>query len=763
MSSSGPPFEVSGPARTGDREPVILASAPIVGDYVAADESRIAAWRVEANIQSWPNYSQDRASLSWPAAYEDDSVTAYSEIRYLVEDGQCGNPACDGKKHPDKGTDKCLASKGKAANVFSHLFWNADQRESVPPPDSMVVWPEGPKDAVTLARIGLGAIASPSGRNGYRTAHLEPIQRLGVKVLIAPDNDNGEWPVSAQHAINTARLQGLTIAGILQPPKTVNHAADLDAVDAINYIRNEDNWLDPEEVFAKAGEVELRSISPSKFTPHTLGVNLLLGLGQGEKVVLCEGRLLRQQPNGLYSADHAGWVEALTRTHDRLRDKGEAFKDKSVSSKFNTWISSLHRSSVLTHIVEDIHSVAYAFRRAGRPAPYRELPPEQINRDPFLIGLANGVYSFQMGRLLDKEEIGDAVVTQTIGMEYDPDYTYLDWPHRMRVAWGDTEFDSDHPFAQLLYDLMWYVVHRPNNRFLVCVQDSGSGKSTLISLFQSMDALTPTGNVSTFQRGHNDNMVGLAQLEAPARLTFYDETKTIRNVELLKQSTGEGPVVAQEKFLDTTHRLLTAIPVFFGNRDNVTFMLKQIGESGDGGAALRRRARFLVIPEPLERLGDDFLHQLSTDPQYKKAALHCLLAWGSHAARDPGNEPEDNQDVRREHLSLAYGQQTEFFRECWEKNPEAGTLPECEIQVFARELRGRMMGQGVLRNLTVAQITSGLIAESPKDARGKRYRGRQPHENDECRRRYETETRPSERQWQGYQLVVPGGDLYMDE
>ena len=274
---------------------------------------------------------------------------------------------------------------------------------------------------------------------------------------------------------------------------------------------------------------------------------------------------------------------------------------------------------------------------------------EELNKDPFLLNLQNGMLELTRGSLLPHD--AKYLSTVQLPVKYDP---AAKCPQILKF-FSEVLYEQD---LAAIQELCGYVLWRdyPAAKAWMLVGTGSNGKSTYISLLRKLVGIE---NVSS--RGLVDierNHFATADLFGKLANLYADlEDVALRTTGKFKMLTGRDPVTAEYKYRNSFPFINTAKMVFSCNK---------IPESVDDTDAFFRRWIILTFPNQFQGDKEDrkLLDRLTTPEElsgflnFALEGLKRLQANGWHFSN-----PRTTEEIRREYIRKSSPVQA-FLMDC---------------------------------------------------------------------------------------------------
>lgn len=288
---------------------------------------------------------------------------------------------------------------------------------------------------------------------------------------------------------------------------------------------------------------------------------------------------------------------------------------------------------------------------------------EQLNKDPFLLNVRNGILDLRTFTLLPHDPSYKSTVQ--LQVDYNPEATC---PDIMKFLHEVLYEDDIHAVQELLGYVLWRGY--PAAKAWMLVGTGGNGKSTFIALVK---ALLGLDNVSS--RGLVDlerNRFATAELYGKLANLYADlEDVALRTTGKFKMLTGKDPVTAEFKF---------RMGFSFVNFAKLIFSCNKIPEAVDDTDAFFRR--WVIICFPNQFLGDkedrNLLEKLTT-PEELSGLLNLALV-GLKRLQDNGwrfSNTKTTEEIRLEYIRKSSPVKAFLMDSC--KPDVEGLVPKSEL------------------------------------------------------------------------------------
>ena len=263
-----------------------------------------------------------------------------------------------------------------------------------------------------------------------------------------------------------------------------------------------------------------------------------------------------------------------------------------------------------------------------------------LDSNMLYLGCLNGVIDLRSGKLLNRDEAREALVTLRAPTEFDPKATH-------RVV--------DDLFGRMSEDRRRHYLGALGNglraipkRLYAVVCEPDCGKTTHLNLIVNTlgDHYAKVAAPHVIQQRKRSRTSetqltpGLTAWWLPTRIVLFDEVKESElSPEIVKDLTGGGLLTARKLTQNLKTLRATATTFMFSNEETVP----RIGSSADQGLRVRyRELRFPYIPDD-ERDDGEIRDTMTRDPEVRKAFFALLV----RAAAENPTPPDDTPEVRQ--------------------------------------------------------------------------------------------------------------------
>ncbi len=405
-----------------------------------------------------------------------------------------------------------------------------------------VFWVEGEKDADRLgAALGCAATPSPGGAAAFRSVYVRSLASLGVQeVIVLPDHDPVGWEYAAQVA-QACRALGLTVRVVALP--------------GLEEKQDVSDWLDQggtigalEALIAATPTVD--SQDPSVSLDAARGERHLTDLGNARFLVARYGADLQYVPAW------KGWL-SWEGTHWQRSDRGQAEQRAKraladLYAEASAQTDDEKRRQLVGHALRSESAGALrAMLELAQTEPGIPATPEDLDRDAWLLNVANGTLDLRSGALRPHHR--EDLITKLIPLSYDAAARAPGWDAFLtRIFAGNARLSAflQRALGSALTD------DTSDQVFFILWGQGANGKSTLIkTLMRILDGYAGQMATETLlrQRG-GDAMLGLNDLATLHGTRFVaameaDMGRPLAEA-LVKQLTGGDTIKVKRLYRD---------------------------------------------------------------------------------------------------------------------------------------------------------------------------------------------------------------------
>jgi putative DNA primase/helicase len=419
---------------------------------------------------------------------------------------------------------------------------------------------EGEKDADNLWQIGLPATCNAGGAGKWGAAETKALKEIGVqRVIILPDNDapGAKHASEVQQKFKNAGIAA-SIVQLYQSP--IPKGADVSDWLAEGHTRDELEALANSTLYV----VPPRAKTVAPITP-TITVT------ENDDPDTLPDPTRYAPPGGEGIPQDTGAAEAFAdRFGDRVRYdhtkeqwliwnghhwKPDSTEDVMVLAQRHVrmWqqeamraVTYPQRHALVKFLLQlDKRAQLESMMRAARWHPRMKTNGTEWDRDPWLLGVENGVIDLRTGIMRDGRR--EDLITQQAGTSYDPDAPCERW-----TKFLDEVFEGDAALIDYMHRALGYSLTGDMREqvFFMALGTGANGKSILLDTLEYVwGTYGHRANMRIFIGAGDTEKFHLADL-AGRRLIFAAETKpnTRMNEHVVKNFTGGETQSAERKF-----------------------------------------------------------------------------------------------------------------------------------------------------------------------------------------------------------------------
>lgn len=520
-------------------------------------------------------------------------------------------------------------------------------------------------------------------------------RQRGDLLLFVSANDRARCDTQAYRVLADEKAPHLEkqILGIdkIDPALSRDRAAFVATLEA-----NDDDRRHFDEMLLECAE-EVSRIRKEKGTSYEADPNYLTDLGNAERFVAHHADHARYVPQWekFLLWDGSRWKPDEVRAHVQLAcETVRSLWQEAADAKDST-----ERASLAKHARESEREPRItALLRIATTDPRIIAEPEQLDANPWLLGVSNGVVNLRTGQL--RQMSPEDLITKLAGSRFDPKATAPKWKGYLeRVLGGDGELES---YLQRLvgYLLTGLTIEQV---FFFLYGLGGNGKSVFLTVLRwLLGDYAVSADSSTFlARQHEGPRTDIARLEGARLVTSLEAGENRRlDEELIKKITG-GDVVTARKLYKAEREFVPQFKLLFAANHKPVISGTDI--------AIWRRVQLIpftiTIPEDERNrsLSDELKEEL---PGILNWAVEGCLLWQEQQLRPPQIVQAAVDAYRVESDTIG-----RFLSDSFELDPTAATSAKVIYLAYTRwaESMGehrRLSANALGRKLTEKGIPS---------------------------------------------------------
>jgi putative DNA primase/helicase len=258
---------------------------------------------------------------------------------------------------------------------------------------------------------------------------------------------------------------------------------------------------------------------------------------------------------------HAKALELAKRAADESLDAGERKKIKAAAEGLSKWELTCRGKRTIDAML----AVASRFERM-------QVPLERLNKDPWLLGVQNGVVDLRMGAL--RPAAREDLVTKSTSVPFDPKATAQRWQGFVNEITGAPGFGDQYTprpeLARYVQKALGYATtgRVVEHKMLLFIGGGSNGKNVLLDIAKHVAGdywvtIAPEALMSTRLDVDSERPTPTAASLAGARAAISSESRDGQHLDvaLIKRHTGGGFLTARQMRENTftfemTHKLL---------------------------------------------------------------------------------------------------------------------------------------------------------------------------------------------------------------